>query len=395
MLTMGIKSAIVIGGGIGGLSAALQLRRLGVDVAVFERQAELSEVDTGLSLWAFAVGRLAELGLAEDLARIAKPIDRVVHRGPAGGHLSEVPVSPISGRFGVPSYEVHRSRLQRLLADSLDHNAIRFGRRCVAVQPEAGGVRAEFESGEPVSSDILIGADGVHSTVRDAVAGRTRLRRSPVGVWRGTLAMDQDELATGVHLRFMGPAALFGIARISDELVRWYAGAPYDRQPRSGSEAKQLALDRFAGWASEVVGALERTAPGNYLWNDTPHVRPLRRWGRGGLTLLGDAAHSSLPTLGISAGLAIEDAAVLRESLSASVNEVSGLRAYERRRQRVTSRVVRAAAIFGRVLMIRRQPVYASRQLAVRLAPQSLALRWLVSGGQRRPNKGAAVADAG
>jgi 2-polyprenyl-6-methoxyphenol hydroxylase-like FAD-dependent oxidoreductase len=378
-------SAIVIGGGIGGLSAALQLRRLGLEVVVFERQAQLSEVDTGLSLWAFACRRLQEMGLAQGLAEIGRPIERVVHREASGRHLSEVSVSPISASFGIPSYEVHRSKLQGLLANAFGSELIRFGRRCVAVHDERSRVRAEFEDGEPASADILVGADGVHSTVRDAVSGPKHLRRSPIGVWRGTMVMGEEELATGLHLRFMGPSALFGIARISDDQVRWYAGAPYVRAPRSGSEAKELALAEFAGWAPLVGGTLERTAPEDYLWNDTPHAPPFRTWGRNGMTLLGDAAHSSVPTLGISAGLAIEDAAVLGESLRVAANEISGLRAYERRRRPVAARVVRAAALFGRVLMIHRQPAYALRQLGFRIAPQGRAIRWLVRGANRNP----------
>jgi 2-polyprenyl-6-methoxyphenol hydroxylase-like FAD-dependent oxidoreductase len=380
---VGASSAIVIGGGIGGLSAALELRRLGVAVRVFERQATLSEVNTGLSLWAFAVRRLHELGLAEDLEQIGRPIDRVVHLSASGRQLSDVPVPPLIASLDIPSYEIHRSRLQQLLAAALGSESIRFARRCVAVSTNSSGVIAEFEDGEQARADILVGADGVHSTVREAVGGSRHLRRSPIGVWRGTIRMEEEELPAGLHLRFMGPAALFGIARISDELVRWYAGGPYPRAPRSGSEAKDLALAEFRGWNPLVVGALEGTPPEDYLWNDTPHAPPLRAWGRGRITLLGDAAHSSLPTLGISAGLAIEDAAILGESLGGAPDVISGLRLYERRRRPVATRVVRVAAIFGRVLMIRRQPAYALRQLGVRLAPQKSAIRWLVGGGSR------------
>jgi 2-polyprenyl-6-methoxyphenol hydroxylase-like FAD-dependent oxidoreductase len=374
------RSVIVIGGGIGGLSAALELRRHGHEAMVFERQPELSEVDTGLSLWAFAARRLRELGLAAGLAEIGRPIERVIHRGPNGRHLNEVAVTPLSAPLGVPSHEVHRSKLQRLLADTLGREVIRFGCRCVAVQAGPAGVRAEFEGCEPVSADLLVGADGVHSTVRDAITGPGQLRSSPIGVWRGTLSMGDDEPPTGTHLRFMGPARIFGIARISDEVARWYAGAPIGRAPGSREEAKELALEEFDGWAPEVVGPLQQTAAEDYLWNDTPHAPPRKIWGQGRMTLLGDAAHSSLPTLGISAGLAIEDAAVLAESLATSEDEISGLRAYEEQRRAVTSRVVRTAALFGRVLMIRRQPAYTLRQLGVRLAPQAPAIRWLVRG---------------
>jgi FAD-dependent urate hydroxylase len=114
-----------------------------------------------------------------------------------------------------------------------------------------------------------------------------------------------------------GPAGLFGVARLSDELVRWYAGAPFPpERPTSAAEFKQSALDSLARWPAEVVEVLHKTDEDDYPFNDTPHARPLRAWGEGRITLLGDAAHSSVPTLGISAGLAIEDAAVWRSAFA-------------------------------------------------------------------------------
>lgn len=117
----------------------------------------------------------------------------------------------------------------------------------------------------------------------------------------------------------------------------------------------------------------------------TPRTRPRSESGvRHGSLCSAMRGHAALPTLGISAGLAIEDAAVLGECLRSSTNEVSALRSYERQRRRVTARVVRAAAIFGRILMIERQPAYGLRQLGVRLAPQRLGVGWLVGGAALR-----------
>jgi FAD-dependent urate hydroxylase len=356
-------------------------------VTVFEQQDGLSEVNTGLSLWAFAIRRLDELGLAGHLADMGRPIERVVHSSVEGRLLGDVAVGPLSARIGAPSYEIHRSKLQRLLADALGDDTIAFNHRCIGVRQDEGAARADFEGGENATADLLIGADGVHSVVRSAVrsVSSTKLRRTEIGVWRGTAAVGQGEVPTGLHLRVMGPASLFGVARLSDELVRWYAGARSpQRRPSSGAEYKQTALERFEGWPQPVLNSLLRTAESDYLFNDTPHAPPLRTWGHGRITLLGDAAHSSVPTLGISAGLAIEDAAVLAERLRAAGGGLSGLREYEAQRRRISARVVRSARLFGRVLMIRRQPAYKVREIGTRIAPQRLAIRWLVAGGKWR-----------
>jgi 2-polyprenyl-6-methoxyphenol hydroxylase-like FAD-dependent oxidoreductase len=322
------------------------------------------------------------------LPQIGRPIERVVHRSLHGRLLGDVVVTPLSARMGAPSYEIHRSKLQRLLADALGPDSIACGARCIRVEQGADGVRAEFEDGQIAGADLLIGADGIHSTVRSAIPGaaHTRLRRSEIAVWRGTTAgVTEEQLPTGLHLRVMGPAGVFGVARISDELVRWYAGAPFPpERPGSATDLKQSALHTFARWPEEVRDILQQTDAGDYLFNDTPHAPPLPAWGHGRITLLGDAAHSSVPTLGISAGLAIEDAAVLAECLRSDPYEPSGLRAYEARRRPISARVVRSARLFGRLLMVRRQPAYAFRDIGTRIAPQSLAIRWLVSGGRLR-----------
>ena len=166
---------------------------------------------------------------------------------------------------------------------------------------------------------------------------------------------------------------------------RWYAGARFPKpRPSSGAAYRRTALDEFDGWPHPVVDTLLGTAESDYLFNDTRHLPPLRTWGQRRITLLGDAAHSSVPTLGISAGLAIEDAAVLAECLHAAGGGLSGLREYEAQRRRISARVVRSARLFGRVLMIRRQPAYKLREIGTRIAPQGLAIRWLVNGARWR-----------
>ena len=377
----------MIGGGIGGLAAALELRRAGLEVAVFEQHDGLAEVNTGLSLWAFAVRRLADLGLGGQLAEAGAPVERVVHRSVDGRLLGDVAVGQLSARFGVPSYDVHRAKLQRMLADALGADTVTFNRRCIGVHQSDECVSAEFEDGYTATADLLVGADGVHSIVRRAIpaAASTRLRRSEIGVWRGIATLAHDRVPPGLHLRVMGPATLFGIARLSDSHVRWYAGALFPHQrPSSGTEYKRTALDRFARWPPLVVDTLQQTAEADYLFNDTPHAAPLPAWGHGRITLLGDAAHSSVPTLGVSAGLAIEDAATLAECLRTAGSTSAALRKYEQRRRRISARVVRTARIFGHILMIHRQPAYQLREIGTRCAPQTLALRWLVGGATFR-----------
>jgi 2-polyprenyl-6-methoxyphenol hydroxylase-like FAD-dependent oxidoreductase len=377
--------AIIVGAGLGGMCAALELRRAGFEPLVLERRSELGEVNTGLSLWAFAIRRLADLGLSQPEA-FGSPIERLVHRSAGDRALTDLPVP---GAAGALSYDVHRGELQRRLAGAVGDERIQLGRRCVSVADSDRGVEARLEDGSTEAGDVLIGADGVASGVREQVAGPFRLRRQDIGVWRGIAALGEQDFPRGLHLRYLGERGLFGIGRLTPTTVRWYAGAPFpDARPSSGEEAKSLALATFEGWPGRVRDVLERTPADDYLFNDTPHARPFRAWGRGRITLLGDAAHPMLPTLGIAGGVAIEDAAALGECLRDG-EPVAALRSYERRRRPVARRVTLAAAAFERTLMLG-GPAASVRDLGFRVAPQRLVLRWLTAGGRLRsqPRRG-------
>ena len=371
--------AIVAGAGIGGLTAALELRRSGYEVSVFERRAELGEVDTGLSLWAFAMQRLAALGL-DDPDALGVPIERLVHITSTGRALTDVAVPR---PFASASYDVHRGRLQARLAAAVGEERIHLGEPCVGIRQAGGRVEVQLASGNVKTADLLIGADGVGSTVRTELVGPVHLRRDELGVWRGIAQIDEDELPRGVHVRYLGPGALFGIARLDARTVRWYGGGAFPPvPPRTGEEAKALAHRTFDGWPALVTRALEHTPPDGYLFNDTPHARPLRTWGRGRVTLLGDAAHPMLPTLGVAGGVAIEDAAVLGECLRGEPDPQAALRHYERRRRRVARRVTLAAAAFERAMIMGPRQMHAIREVAFPVAPQRTALGWLVRGGR-------------
>lgn len=287
----GARTAVVIGGGIGGLTAALELCNAGWEVLVLERRPGLAEVNTGFSLWSFAIARLRALGLADGLDRIGQPLARLVHISWRGTPLTDV---RLAGLVDPPSYEVHRASLQRLLADELGREAIRFGELCVGVL-DGGKPVAVLGSGEHIARDLLVGADGTGSAVRRHVAGDVQLKRDPVAIWRGVAPVGTELVPRGWHIRVMGPASLFGVGRLDDHLVRWYAAARMpDRQVAAGPQLKHQVRERFGDWPSPVREVIDATEPEAVLLNDAPRARPLRGWRRGAAVLLGDAAHPTL-----------------------------------------------------------------------------------------------------
>jgi 2-polyprenyl-6-methoxyphenol hydroxylase-like FAD-dependent oxidoreductase len=377
--------AAVVGGGIGGLTAALELQRVGFQVTVYERRAELAEVNTGFLLWSFAIKRLRSLGLGERLSEIGEPLTRLVTKSWRGNSLSVLDLGGMSRRVGASAYDVHRAKLQRLLADAVGAGAIRLRRSCTGVAADHGDAVAVFDDGEVAHPDLLLGSDGVNSVVRTHVVGEVSLHRHDVAIWRGLARIGTDAVPMGDHIRVMGPSALFGAGRLDAATVRWYAGVmrtdPRSLAENHGDQVREL----FHDWAEPVATIVAATEPETLLLNDAPRASPLSRWHRGNVALLGDAAHPTLPTLAMGGGMAIEDASVLGECLSVSGSLHSALTAYEGRRRRLATRLQRASLAFGGALGVRRSVAIRARDIAFRwAAPQAKAIERLMLGGAIR-----------
>lgn len=205
--------------------------------------------------------------------------------------------------------------------------------------------------------DLAVGADGVNSAVRRGLVRDIDLRRHDVGIWRGLTEVGAELVPDGVHLRVMGPGALFGAGRIGRRAVRWYAGG--------WGLGQEAVAERFEGWCEPVGELIRATDEEAILFNDAPRAAPLRRWVDGRVALLGDAAHPTLPTLATGGGMAIEDAAVLAECLGRHASIPEALHRYERCRRGPTARVQRASTAFGYVLGLRSRAAVRARDLAL------------------------------
>jgi 2-polyprenyl-6-methoxyphenol hydroxylase-like FAD-dependent oxidoreductase len=374
---------VVVGGGIGGLTAALELKRVGFRVVVHERRPELAEVNTGFLLWAFAVRRLRSLGLGEGLAQIGEPLRRLVTKTWGGRVMTDLGLDRLNRAVGVPSYDVHRASLQALLAEAVGAESLRLDHRCVGVVSDDDRPTAKFEDGQAEEADLVLGADGVHSIVREHVAGPDFVKHDRVAIWRGVAEVGIDVVPTGDHVRLMGPAGLFGFGRLDEHTVRWYGGGLEGASETPASRKEALAR-RFAGWVEPLPTIIAATREEDVLYNEVQRVASLPRWTRGQVALLGDSAHATMPTLAVGGGLAIEDAAVLRECLTDSGDLVSALRAYETRRRALTTRLQRASMAFERVLALTSPLLLRVRDVGFRWSwPQRRAIERLMWGGSR------------
>jgi FAD-dependent urate hydroxylase len=371
---------MVAGGGIGGLTAAIALRRAGFEVSVFERAAELREVGAGLLLAANAQKALKTLSLAEAVARLGTPATAGEIRSWRGKVLASIPAAELEKKIGAPSAAVHRADLQALLAREVGDGTLRLGAEVGAFEQDQSGVRVHFADGSEDSADILVGADGLRSRVRAGLFGLEEPRYAGYTAWRAVVEPDEELLPWGAGFESWGRGARFGCAHVGRGRVYWFAtaNAPEDEKdgpPGSLAGAKARLLRLFAGWHRPVGNLVEATEEGAILRTDIYDREPLgERWGTGRVTLLGDAAHPMTPNLGQGACQAIEDAVVLARCLDEGGAIAEALRRYERLRADRTAMVVRRSRRVGVVGQLENALLCRLRDRVLTIIPQKVQL---------------------
>lgn len=351
-MTTTYPRVLVAGGGIGGIAAALAILKHNPDVQVFEQALELKEVGAGVQISPNGNRALHWLGVFERLRTMSSNADSKVVRlwntgrtWPAFDFGDET-----VRRFGYPYLTVYRPDLLQVLAEAVDSQspgAIRLGRKVISFSQTSNDVTLHFEDGQSVSGDILIGADGVHSKVREGLGERRPPKFSGLVAWRGTIPMSalparmNRSIATVwlgpnghiVHYPLRGGKLMNFVATI--ERGGWHN----DSWSARGSNEECVA--DFAGWHEDVT-IMMRAAPTLFKW--ALMQRPeLDTWTAGRVTLLGDACHPTLPLLAQGAVMALEDAVVLGRSLAMASDPVAALIRYERARKDVTRRKVAGA----------------------------------------------------
>ncbi len=370
------RTVIVVGGGIGGLSAAIALRCAGWDAQVFERAPEPGEVGAGIGLWANATRVLRRFGVLDEVVRRGMVIAGVKVLDPRGRLLQEMPVRD----YGAPGVLIHRAELHAALLDALPPWAVQPDAVFERYEETGEGVRAWFAGLGVVEGEALVGADGLRSAVRAQALGDGAPVYRGYPVWRG-VARDAGlaRRIGGVLTETVGAGRRFGTVPIGGERVAWWATANEPEGTDDASEGRKAKLLRlFADWHAPVPELLEATPEAEILKNDTYDRPPVRHWGTGRVTLLGDAAHPTTPNFGQGGCMAIEDAAVLARNLCADADVPAALRAYERERAGRTAEIVRQSRAYGGIAQWENPVAVRLRSAMFRLTPgfvSALALR--------------------
>jgi len=372
------KRVLVIGAGPGGLTTAIALRRAGFDARVFERADGSGEHGSGLTLWPNALKAFAALGLDGEIRAIGTPTGSIAMRNWRGARLFRVKDSGGVTRDALDAsgLALHRAEFVSVLLRALGDGAVAFGASCSGFRQSGSGVTAIFADGAEVEGDVLVGADGLNSTIRAQLFGGGKARYAGYTVWRGVA---DATLGEEVGTTTMGRASQFGFFPMSRGRVYWFASASAPEGQKDGEAGRKVeVLGRFGDWHSPVGALIRATPEAEILRNDVYDRESLKRWSVGRVTLLGDAAHPSTPDLGQGACQAIEDAVVLAGCLRERGGEpAAALEDYETRRRPRANAMSRQARRIGRMGRWKNPLACWLRDKMIEKTPESVRLRHL------------------
>lgn len=373
-----VKRAAIIGGGIGGLTTAIALRKIGFDVNVYERAAELKEVGSGMSLWPNAVRSLNQVDpeILARLSRTGRSLRRMLMKDSQGEHFKTLPL-PAGDYAGIA---IHRAELQSALAQSVPPRSLHLNHSFAGLEQRRQSVALRFENGATAEADLVVACDGIHSSVRKSLGLKTKLSNRHYTVWRGITqfdpSLDPRELGLehdGDFSESYGHGTRFGILRLGPGRIHWYATANNSLLPRDLSQ--RAALQKlFAGWhfpISDLIANAESVIHSEV--HDRLSTLP---WVVGRVAILGDAAHPISPNFGQGACLAIEDAVVLAACLQAQQNLPRALRRYEISRYPRCLEILFMSREAGRFAQFQNRTLVHLRKYFIKLAPLAFTTFW-------------------
>jgi salicylate hydroxylase len=370
----------IIGAGIGGVTLARALSQRGIEAQIFERAPMFGEVGAGVQMTPNAVKVLSELGLDSQLKMIGFLPQAMVGRNwKTARELFRTPLKESCPElYGAPFYHVHRADLHAALASDITPTQATFGAHCIGMQQHGSTAVAKFADGSEFEADLIVGADGVRSVIREQAWGQEAAKYTGHMCWRALVNVDKHPLP------FVSPDSSFWMGPKGHVVTYYVKGGSmvnivavnenpsWVEESWNAKSTQEELLAGFKGWHPNLIELFKRTDPDAIFKWGLFDRDPMKTWSKGNATLLGDAAHPMLPFLSQGAAMAIEDGYVLAQSLAfhGPRQLQAALRAYELERLPRTSRVQLEARERGRTYhlpsawsQLKRDMAYRWRQL--------------------------------
>lgn len=341
-----MKKITIIGAGIGGLTLALALKRKDFNVEIFENAPEFKAMGSGINLAINAMQVFKKLGIYNQLREASHPVSSMNLRTKDLGYLSRSNLQSFIDNLGAQSVAIHRAKLHSILIQQLEDVSIHLGKRLKRLQQTEEKTTLHFEDGTSHESEIVIGADGLHSAVRQSIFPDSKLRDAQQFCWRGISEAPPQTAYRNQLNEIWGKGKRFGFVPIGNSETYWYA---LINKADGTPDRKQNLVDTFYDFHPTVKELLLSTPNERLIAGEIWDLAPLPKWHQGSVCLIGDAAHATTPNLGQGACQAIESAMVLSLCLGKEKNHQEAFRKYESIRKEKALHVINTSWTLGKL----------------------------------------------
>lgn len=358
----------IVGAGIGGLTLALALEQQGIAAEIYEAAPEFKTVGAGIVLAINAMQVYERLGLVEALKEKGRVLEALHITSPQLKPYSSSDLTTSAKKFGVPGLTIHRAALHATLRAALQATPIHLGKRLLHCTQKGEGYVLEWEDGSHTETNLLIGADGIHSRVRTALFPAVEERFSGQWCWRGVCQQALQGLHPATVYEAWGKGCRFGIVPLKENQVYWFACTNH-------SQAAAKALDKQGLKAvfehfHPIVGTLiEQTTANHLILNPLSDLPKNQLWYQGHCCLLGDAAHATTPNMGQGANQAIESAWVLAQQLAEQPTPTAAFAAYQQIRQAKAQKIINTSWQIGQLAHLENPILLGLRRAVLALTP--------------------------
>lgn len=373
--------AAIIGGGIGGITAAIALDQSGIDFEIFEAAPELKPIGAGIVMASNAMQVFQRLGIERKIKEAGLEIVGAYSVDQSFQLISGLSVKEkVTPRYGIGSYAFHRGRLQQTLLEEIDSAKIHLNKRLLALEQRHDRVTLTFDDGTRTEADIVIGADGIKSSVRKNIFGEVPLRYSGQTCWRGmaNFSLSGDKALNSYEMWGKRKGLRFGFVPTAENEVYYFA--TLFTEPNGKDEpgtAKRKLLDLYSVFGRHAVQLIEATPEDKIIRSDISDFVPIKQWWKGRIALLGDAAHATTPNLGQGGCQAVEDAFVIAKCLREYSSPEQAFQQYQQIRIEKAVNIVNMSWSLGKMTNIGNPVLQSMRNGLMRLIPESTAIRQL------------------
>lgn len=356
---------VIIGAGIGGLTTALALKSQGHDVTVYEGAPQIKPVGAGIIMANNAMQIFDKLGVRRKVEAAGRKISSIKITDEKLRTLSDGDLSKFENQYGVYNVAIHRGELLKILVDGIGMENIQLSKRLIRVETGSPH-RLFFDDGSQVNCDVLIGADGIKSVVRNQVFGSGVIRDTKQRCWRGVSEFDSTEKYNQEAFEAWGRGKRFGFVKISEKKVYWYAVSD-NSLIGNGRDIGDL----FYEFHPDVLQIISETPKQQIIFSDIIDLKPLHGWQKGKVCLIGDAAHATTPNIGQGACQAVEDAYTISKLLGEMGNIEDVFFKYEKIRKEKAHFIANTSWIIGKVAHFRNPIAVWFRNQLLRITPKS------------------------